>query len=31
MSGGFVDDLAPKLDAYADDIVAGRIVVPETP
>ncbi|MBF8290999.1 MAG: family transporter substrate-binding protein, partial [Chloroflexi bacterium] len=30
-SGGFVDDIAPKLDAYAADIVAGRIVVPETP
>jgi len=30
-SGGLVDDLALKLDAYADDIVAGRIVVPETP
>ncbi len=31
MSGGFIDDIAPKLDAYAEDIVAGRIVVPETP
>ena len=30
-SGGFVDDIATKLDAYAADIVAGRIVVPETP
>ncbi len=30
-SGGFVDDIATKLDAYAADIVAGKIVVPETP
>ena len=30
-SGGFVDDIAAKLDAYAADIVAGKIVVPESP
>lgn len=30
-SGGYVDDIAAKLDAYAADIAAGRIVVPETP
>jgi len=31
ISGGFIDDIATKLDAYAADIVAGRIVVPEAP
>lgn len=30
-SGGFVDDLKTRLDAYAADIVAGKIVVPQTP
>lgn len=30
-SGGFVDDIKAKLDGYAADIVAGRIVVPQTP
>jgi basic membrane protein A len=30
-SGGFVDDIAAELDAYAADIVAGEITVPETP
>ncbi len=30
-SGGFVDDIKAKLDAYAADIVAGVIVVPQTP
>jgi len=30
-SGGFVDDIAAQLDAYAADIVAGEIAVPETP
>jgi basic membrane protein A len=30
-SGGFVDDIRDQLDAYAEDIVAGRITVPETP
>jgi len=30
-SGGFVDDIAAQLDAYAADIVAGEIKVPETP
>lgn len=30
-SGGFVDDIAPKLDAYARQIVAGQIVVPQAP
>jgi len=28
---GFVDDIADQLDAYAADIVAGEIAVPETP
>jgi basic membrane protein A and related proteins len=30
-SGGFVDDIKSKLDAYAAEIVAGSIVVPQTP
>jgi basic membrane protein A len=30
-SGGFVDDIAARLDAYAADIEAGEITVPETP
>ena len=30
-SGGFIDDLVPRIDAYAAKIVAGTIVVPETP
>jgi basic membrane protein A len=30
-SGGFVDDIAADLDAYADQIIDGTIVVPETP
>ena len=30
-SGGFVDDIKARLDAYAADIVAGVIVVPQTP
>jgi basic membrane protein A len=30
-SGGFVDDIKARLDAYAADIVAGKIVVPQTP
>jgi basic membrane protein A len=30
-SGGFVDDIAARLDAWADDIVAGKIVVPDVP
>jgi len=30
-SGGFVDDIRSRLDEFAADIVAGRIVVPETP
>lgn len=30
-SGGFVDDIRSQLDAYARQIVAGTIVVPETP
>ncbi|MBI2777190.1 MAG: BMP family ABC transporter substrate-binding protein [Chloroflexi bacterium] len=30
-SGGFVDGIRARLDAYAADIVAGRIVVPQTP
>jgi basic membrane protein A len=30
-SGGFVDDIQARLDAYAADIVAGKIVVPQTP
>ena len=30
-SGGFVDDIKAKLDAYAADIVAGTIVAPQTP
>ncbi|MCI0581801.1 MAG: BMP family ABC transporter substrate-binding protein [Chloroflexi bacterium] len=30
-SGGFVADIAAELDAYAAQIVAGEITVPETP
>jgi basic membrane protein A len=30
-SGGFVDDIRAQLDAFAADIVAGKIVVPQTP
>jgi basic membrane protein A len=30
-SGGFVDDIGAQLDGYAADIVAGKILVPETP
>jgi basic membrane protein A len=30
-SGGFVDDIKPKLDAYAAKIKAGKIKVPTTP
>jgi len=30
-SGGFVDDIAPKLDQYAKEIVVGQIIVPQTP
>lgn len=30
-SGGFVEDIAAELDAYAADIAAGEITVPETP
>jgi basic membrane protein A len=30
-SGGFLDDIKAKLDAYAADIASGKIVVPETP
>jgi basic membrane protein A len=30
-SGGFVNDIKRQLDAFASDIVAGKIVVPETP
>ena len=30
-SGGFVDDIASQIDAFAVDITYGRIVVPETP
>ena len=30
-SGGFVDGIRSRLDAYAADIEAGRIVVPQTP
>ncbi len=30
-SGGFVDDIKARLDAYAVDIVSGKIVVPQTP
>lgn len=30
-SGGFIDDLTAQIDAYAAKIVAGTIVVPETP
>lgn len=30
-SGGFIDDIRARIDAYAAKIVAGTIVVPETP
>jgi basic membrane protein A len=30
-SGGFVDDIKDKLDAYKADIVSGKIVVPTKP
>ena len=30
-SGGFVDDIKAQLDAWAADIVAGKIVVPDVP
>ena len=30
-SGGFVDDISARLDAFAAEIVAGKIVVPEAP
>lgn len=30
-SGGFVSDIKPQLDALAAQIIAGTIVVPETP
>jgi len=30
-SGGVLDDIKTQLDAYAADIVAGKIVVPEAP
>ena len=30
-SGGFIDDITAQIDAYAAKIVAGTIVVPETP
>jgi basic membrane protein A len=30
-SGGFVDDIRAQLDAWAADIVAGKIVVPDAP
>ncbi len=30
-SGGFIDDIKAQLDAYGAKIVAGTIVVPETP
>lgn len=30
-TGGFVDDIAADLDAYAADIISGAITVPETP
>ena len=30
-SGGFIDDIRARLDAYAADIVAGKIVVPQAP
>jgi basic membrane protein A len=31
VSGGFVDDIRDRLDAYAADIAAGKIKVPESP
>lgn len=30
-SGGFIDDISAELDAYAEQIIAGEIEVPETP
>ena len=30
-SGGFVNDIKPKLDAYAAQIKSGKIKVPTTP
>jgi basic membrane protein A len=30
-SGGFVDDIKPKLETYKQQIIAGQIVVPTTP
>ena len=30
-SGGFLENIKAQLDAYAGDIAAGKIVVPETP
>ena len=30
-SGGFVDDIKDKLDAYKADIISGKIVVPTEP
>ena len=30
-SGGFVDDIADKLDAYKAQIISGEIVVPTDP
>ncbi len=30
-SGGFVDDIADKLEAFKADIVSGKIVVPTDP
>jgi len=30
-SGGFIDDIKDKLDAYKADIISGKIVVPTDP
>jgi basic membrane protein A and related proteins len=30
-SGGFVDDITDKLEAYKADIISGKIVVPTDP
>ena len=30
-SGGFIDDITSKLDAYKADIISGKIVVPTDP
>ena len=30
-SGGYLDDIKDKLDAYKADIISGKIVVPTTP